>query len=393
MNLHHQSKHWPRCSVKMETLTSFAVQMEARDTLMSWDIKSGYRHLCLNRDVQDVLLLRYSRRFYRCVALQFGWGPSALWFTKLMRPVVQFIRDKWCWRVLPYLDGFLLDPSSPGRPSTTADCAVARVRWEGLLGQLGLSRHPSKGCSASTWTQWPCTPTSLTASAACPHSCARCTASRPKEPPAGAPAPPSPLLRGVRFADARFAAGALLQPLRLFRHGFTGAGRVRRTSTGCASWERSEPSRYQSAPGGVGGGAPSWVVAEPPLYPECPPFKRVASRLGLLARFVSGTGAPVVEITSEPHHAQRRSRRGDRRYAGRYKSWYAGFMGRAGFLDRGRQSGANHAARTASSSPTSSPGFRALCLEADRSPSSPSRRQRGSSVRKSPMRWCQPPTR
>lgn len=145
VNLHHQSKHWPHRAVKMETLTSFAVQMEARVTLMSWDTKSGYRHLRLHCDMQVLFLFRYRGRFYSCVAFPFGCGQSTLWFTELMRLFVLFIWDRWCWRVLPYLDDFSLAPSPPGRPSTAADCAVARVRVVRLFRQLGLTRHPCKG--------------------------------------------------------------------------------------------------------------------------------------------------------------------------------------------------------------------------------------------------------
>lgn len=46
----------------------------------------------LHPDVRDFFLFRYNGRFYRCVALLFGWGRSVLWFTKLLRPLVQFIR-------------------------------------------------------------------------------------------------------------------------------------------------------------------------------------------------------------------------------------------------------------------------------------------------------------
>lgn len=146
VNLHHQRKHWPHRGVKMETLTSFAVQMEARDTFMPWDIKSGYRQLRLHSDMRDFFQFQYSGGFYRCVALPFGWGPSALWFTKLMRPVVQFIRDRWCWRVLLYVDDLLLVLSPPGWPSTAANFAIDRVRLDRLCRQLGLTRHPTEVC-------------------------------------------------------------------------------------------------------------------------------------------------------------------------------------------------------------------------------------------------------
>lgn len=48
----------------METLTSYSLQVEKGDYLMSWDFKSGDLHLRLHRDMRD-----YGNAFYRCVAL------------------------------------------------------------------------------------------------------------------------------------------------------------------------------------------------------------------------------------------------------------------------------------------------------------------------------------
>lgn len=154
VNLHHQSNHWPHRGVKMEKMTSFAVEMEAQDTLMSWDIKSGYRHLRLHPYMRDFFLFRYDGRYYRFTALPFGWGPSALYFTNLMRPVAQYIRNKWCWRVLPYLDDFLLAPALPGRAFTPADCAIARKRLTRLMCRVGLlgTRRRCAGMACSAWT-------------------------------------------------------------------------------------------------------------------------------------------------------------------------------------------------------------------------------------------------
>ena len=48
INFHKQSQHWSRGSVRMETLPSFAVELQQNDTLLSLDIKSGYRHFYLH---------------------------------------------------------------------------------------------------------------------------------------------------------------------------------------------------------------------------------------------------------------------------------------------------------------------------------------------------------
>lgn len=73
---------------------------------MSWNIQSGYRQFYLHPDVRDFFIFRYAGRFYRCITLPFGWGRSALCFTKLLRPLVRYIRDRLKYRFLLYIDDF-----------------------------------------------------------------------------------------------------------------------------------------------------------------------------------------------------------------------------------------------------------------------------------------------
>lgn len=158
VNFHRQSKHWARGSVKMETVQSFALDMEKNDVLMSWDFKSGYRHFYLHPDVRNFFVFRYGGAFYRCIALPFGWGRSVLWFMKLLRPLVQFMREKLKYRVLPYIDDFLVAPSPPGRAATKGDCKKAGRVLEVLFERLGLCRHPEKGVwgDRGSWNIWGC---------------------------------------------------------------------------------------------------------------------------------------------------------------------------------------------------------------------------------------------
>jgi hypothetical protein len=95
INSSRPSQHWPKGSVKMENFPGFAVNLLKNDYLMSWYVKSGYRHFYLHPRMRDYFLFHYGGRFYRCIALPFGWGRSVLWFTKLMRPIVKYIRSEW----------------------------------------------------------------------------------------------------------------------------------------------------------------------------------------------------------------------------------------------------------------------------------------------------------
>jgi hypothetical protein len=88
-------------SVKMETLSGFSLNLVRNNHLMSWDVKSGYRHFYVHPKMLNYFLFHYDGRSCKCIALPFDWGRSILWFTKLMRPVVKRIRSELGYRVLP----------------------------------------------------------------------------------------------------------------------------------------------------------------------------------------------------------------------------------------------------------------------------------------------------
>jgi hypothetical protein len=95
--------------------------------------------------MRDMFLFRHAGRFYQRVALPFGWGRSPMWFTRLLRPVVQHLRTNEHYRVLAYLDDFPVAPSPAGKVAGSSACRAATGRIDKLLQHLGLVRHPSKG--------------------------------------------------------------------------------------------------------------------------------------------------------------------------------------------------------------------------------------------------------
>ena len=72
VNLKRQSKHWPRGSVKIETIKGVTLDLQKNDYLMSWDIQSDYRHFYLYLSMRDMFMFRYGEKYYRCLALPFG---------------------------------------------------------------------------------------------------------------------------------------------------------------------------------------------------------------------------------------------------------------------------------------------------------------------------------
>lgn len=120
------------------------MSVEEVDHMLSMYIEKGYRHLRLHPLMRDWLIFRYNGRYYQCVALPFEWGRSPLWFTRLMSPFVARLRSHG-YRLLLYIDDFLIIPTSYGIVSRPSDCQKARVDVELLMKSLGLSRNEKKG--------------------------------------------------------------------------------------------------------------------------------------------------------------------------------------------------------------------------------------------------------
>jgi Reverse transcriptase (RNA-dependent DNA polymerase) len=123
VNLAKQSKHWEKGSVRMETLPAYALELQEGDHMISFEIQSGYRHFRLAPRMRDMFTFHYAGRYVRCIALPFGWARSPMRFTRMMRPLVQHLRSVKLFRVLAYLDDFLLAPSPPGEIATLV-CAL-----------------------------------------------------------------------------------------------------------------------------------------------------------------------------------------------------------------------------------------------------------------------------
>ena len=144
LNFKEQSTHWRKGSVKMETLEQFAQDLTKGDYLLTMDIKSGYHHFRLHPRMRNWFLFRNGDRFYRCIALPFGWGRSVWWFCRLLRPFVRELRRRG-HRCLAWIDDFLIAPGSGQEPAGPEEALSASVEISDLMQSLGLKRHPEKG--------------------------------------------------------------------------------------------------------------------------------------------------------------------------------------------------------------------------------------------------------
>ena len=124
----------------METPESFALKIKRNDHLLSFDIEKGYHHFRLHPDIGNVFLFRIDGRYFRCIALPFGWKLSHFYFIKFMRPFVEYVRNRLNLRIHPYMDDFLVAASS------RTELKKAQWTLNGLLRKAGLRRKPGKGC-------------------------------------------------------------------------------------------------------------------------------------------------------------------------------------------------------------------------------------------------------
>lgn len=143
--LNRQSKFFRKRPTRMEGAVNFCAHIQKDDHMISFDVKSGYRHLKLHRDMIDDFVFCYNGEYYQCLAMPFGWGPAAYWFTVFLAPVIRKFR-LWGYLVLVYIDDVLVIPRRHQTCSTTeVDCLRASRRIGKLLTSLGITKHPSKG--------------------------------------------------------------------------------------------------------------------------------------------------------------------------------------------------------------------------------------------------------
>jgi hypothetical protein len=98
-NLKPNEDWWGKGSVKLEKAAEFAAEVEKEERLISFDIKAGHRHFLLHPSIRNFFLFHYGGRYFRCIALPFGWSLAAFWFVNLLKPFVGRMR-RWCYRVL-----------------------------------------------------------------------------------------------------------------------------------------------------------------------------------------------------------------------------------------------------------------------------------------------------
>ena len=77
------------------------------DYMISLDISNGFLHVPVRAQDQKFLGVRWRGRYYVWKALPFGLSCSPYYFAKILRPVIQHLREGGL-RVMTFVDDFLL---------------------------------------------------------------------------------------------------------------------------------------------------------------------------------------------------------------------------------------------------------------------------------------------
>ena len=147
-DLSHLSDHYKPVPTK-KTLEGFSASLLPRDYLITMDLKSGYNHFRLHKDMRkyfvvSVLLADGTVRYFKYIVLPFGWTRSGHWFCRLVARFWTMVKRSRGFRVCCYVDDFAVAPSM-GRRSTQDDCKKASRYLDAMLQRYGLTRHETKG--------------------------------------------------------------------------------------------------------------------------------------------------------------------------------------------------------------------------------------------------------
>lgn len=91
----------------MEGLVTVWELIEANDWMVKLDLKDAYLTVPVAEEHQRLLRFEWQGRKYQFVCLPFGLASAPRTFTKLLKPVVAFLRERGI-RLVCYLDDFLI---------------------------------------------------------------------------------------------------------------------------------------------------------------------------------------------------------------------------------------------------------------------------------------------
>lgn len=128
---------------RYESLASFVAHLRPGDHMVSWDICDAFHHIPIKESDQQYLAFVLGGTLYYPLSLPFGLKLAPWALTKVLRPVLAYLRSKG-FPVLRYMDDFA-SLATGARPGSKARATAARCRAVAVFRRLRFQIHPSKG--------------------------------------------------------------------------------------------------------------------------------------------------------------------------------------------------------------------------------------------------------
>ena len=96
INLRHLNEHVEKLSHKVEDIKCVASIIKPNDLFTSIDLRDSFYHFKIHKDYQKYLSFKFEGQCYSYCVLPFGFSLSPYFHTKMLRPVVSYLRSLKC---------------------------------------------------------------------------------------------------------------------------------------------------------------------------------------------------------------------------------------------------------------------------------------------------------
>ena len=137
LNLKRLNEYIPYLHFKMDTFDKVLTLIRPNCFMCTVDIKDAYYSVAIHEPDQKYLKFKFQNNLYKFVCLPNGLSTGPRKFTKLLKPVLSFLREKG-YILSAYIDDILIIDYS------FDSCIAATIDTIKLLNHLGFVIQPSK---------------------------------------------------------------------------------------------------------------------------------------------------------------------------------------------------------------------------------------------------------
>jgi ribonuclease HI len=154
MDLRFLNKFTKDISFKMEDTTMLIQMVRKGDYATSIDLKSAFNHIPTNPSALYFLTFFFEGKVYAWKGMPFGAKHSPLVFTKVMRVVLKYIRERWKVRCIGYMDDLLFLHESRNELERITKEIAEYMKWLGwVLSEEKCEMAPKQTIAFLGW-QW-----------------------------------------------------------------------------------------------------------------------------------------------------------------------------------------------------------------------------------------------